>query len=74
MPSWVFSVAASFMSGLEPGAWFTSVVVRDHDIVARLGQLTPRQEGQEPASQRMAIGLAATCVAGLLFMTAECAF
>ncbi len=30
-------------------ATFTSVVVRDHDIVARLGELTPREETREPS-------------------------
>lgn len=45
---WLVINPFPFAGPPEIHAAFTSVVVRDHDIVARLGELTPRAERTEP--------------------------
>ncbi len=45
---WLVVNPFPFAGPPEIHAAFTSVVVRDHDIVARLGELSPRQESKEP--------------------------
>lgn len=46
---WLVINPFPFTGPPEVHAAFTSVVVRDHDIVARLGELTPREESKEPS-------------------------
>lgn len=54
---WLVIDPFPFAGPPEIHAAFTSVEVRDHDIVARLGELTPREERKEPGGLTLTGGV-----------------